>query len=1372
MTGDVIAVVLNVKTGQVFEATDGQNRTEIPNTTRDPGMATAANAVHPTLRAHESRLRMPDHYPQWNDDGTPAPGQRTDLPGVPGEPLFRHAAVRAANEHLHMSGDVELTDLLADAWQTEESGPVLAPFCANCAGVLPGVRNLSGRSEYSEDNGSQRINILPPELPVGTGQTAPQNPHQPPQQTTHAPPAGIDPNAPNPLQTNQTPPPSGPQQPAPSPPAPGPRSRVESVRPLQYSDLNLDENVDNRKVEKRARDVITKVAEDAAVRSIDAIPGDRSQRFTVTRGNGDTFTVRVISKTTGSANLARIVQKGNSEFEIRISPRTDLSLVERVMANAVAQADAVMDGAPATNLLDGRTHPGSNTRLSVQDRGRQAEVRQLDRAKRETSRALAIRRRRIANEMRVLVEHLGLHPDAAAGPQRRAISDVESVVDAHVKPGDRRPAWSTPPDGYPGLRAFLKYHLVAEVMGGYGAAIMIATAGGDLTAAAGVATATTANGMVGTMAKRWYERNEKSNVDNGHGDKGKIRKYEAGLRYKELHDPIRDRLHPNRPPDYEAPAEPEPQLENRPFYQSWWRRMAYRGAGPTAGTLAAWPLVNIGLPGWSVGALGGVAFVSLVAGTIAERYIRGAMTPAELTMLDNIGREKDQKALKNVEYNAKRLSAFVDRLENIAGISPQGALRIATIARKHDVNWPGKHKFGLNQAEQFGNLARSGADSAGKIFGEKGAKGHISDATWNLVFASLKTGMLRSAVGLVINAILDAKFTAKEYEQIVDQVNHDFGNTVREQVETEQQAYDAMMDEIFEALEEVEAENHIDLSLNIQLAHAVANPPSPPEPIEKSLKRPPGHQDRKAFRALLIKMGFTMELAAGATVLAFDQDPVLAAIIGGAAVGVIASFKNRFLFRRIGQRKVDESIKADRRKDRVIEKAEAEARQKFETEYFLRRLQEFVTGQPMQRAVPSAKPDADPDVHYANRTDAMIASERERMFLEERPWTTLNQRLLALDQLSTQAQRVRDFVQHKLDTGNERPLRQAVKDLSDMLTDFKNLKQDGTPMPDDHERLKPEGARGGGPSTTPAGPLESYLGKWTETPAGRALYPRGEMPATAKKVLPLPGFRTYDIEGDPNNVHIGSTELTVEDLAAFIESDPKWHGEPIRLLSCETGESGFGFAQQLADRLGVAVLAPDEFAFVTKSGNVFVSGWEMSEAGIPVARMPPTGKWYAFEPAVPRTPGPPATPLPDSPPPRAGMWWPDRTEVEVAEVRDVQPVEELGELTLMMDGPTVYTGGERLWPDELADVVAGSEGWAGGPTRLQVQNGQVDPEFVQRLADLLGVPVVVPADAVSGEFPTLSSGTLEVYNEPRHDGPPPGCRVYEPRNVAAGKGTS
>jgi hypothetical protein len=137
---------------------------------------------------------------------------------------------------------------------------------------------------------------------------------------------------------------------------------------------------------------------------------------------------------------------------------------------------------------------------------------------------------------------------------------------------------------------------------------------------------------------------------------------------------------------------------------------------------------------------------------------------------------------------------------------------------------------------------------------------------------------------------------------------------------------------------------------------------------------------------------------------------------------------------------------------------------------------------------------------------------------------------------------------------------------------------------------------------------------------------------------------------------------------------------------------------------------------------------------------------------------------------RPNLYWPDRGEVDFGEMREPVPTEALGELTLMQSGTPLYSATERLWPDELADVVTERQDWAGGPTRLQVSDGHVDPVFVQRLADLLGAPVVIPASAVAGEFPTLSSGTLEVFNEPSLVEPPPGCRVYEPRSVPAGKG--
>jgi len=69
--------------------------------------------------------------------------------------------------------------------------------------------------------------------------------------------------------------------------------------------------------------------------------------------------------------------------------------------------------------------------------------------------------------------------------------------------------------------------------------------------------------------------------------------------------------------------------------------------------------------------------------------------------------------------------------------------------------------------------------------------------------------------------------------------------------------------------------------------------------------------------------------------------------------------------------------------------------------------------------------------------------------------------------------------------------------------------------------------------------------------------------------------------------------------------------QPIRLFSCDTGKDPNGFAQQLADELGVKVTAPTEPVWSTKNGEPFVTS--IGEDGMPVK--PPTGTWVEFEPS-------------------------------------------------------------------------------------------------------------------------------------------------------------
>lgn len=83
-------------------------------------------------------------------------------------------------------------------------------------------------------------------------------------------------------------------------------------------------------------------------------------------------------------------------------------------------------------------------------------------------------------------------------------------------------------------------------------------------------------------------------------------------------------------------------------------------------------------------------------------------------------------------------------------------------------------------------------------------------------------------------------------------------------------------------------------------------------------------------------------------------------------------------------------------------------------------------------------------------------------------------------------------------------------------------------------------------------------------PGGRAFHLPGDpMPAPAAFVPPDPGRYTVDLRG------VGELGLTPDHVAALLMGDPGWTGQPIRLLTDDSG-----FAQRLADLLQVPVATP------------------------------------------------------------------------------------------------------------------------------------------------------------------------------------------------------
>lgn len=83
--------------------------------------------------------------------------------------------------------------------------------------------------------------------------------------------------------------------------------------------------------------------------------------------------------------------------------------------------------------------------------------------------------------------------------------------------------------------------------------------------------------------------------------------------------------------------------------------------------------------------------------------------------------------------------------------------------------------------------------------------------------------------------------------------------------------------------------------------------------------------------------------------------------------------------------------------------------------------------------------------------------------------------------------------------------------------------------------------------------------------------------------------------GDSNHIeviHNGKKyNVNHRELKKILEANPKYQkGQPIRLLSCNTGNGDKSFAQNLANKLNVTVIAPTKYAFTRSDGRHFVCG--------------------------------------------------------------------------------------------------------------------------------------------------------------------------------------
>lgn len=134
------------------------------------------------------------------------------------------------------------------------------------------------------------------------------------------------------------------------------------------------------------------------------------------------------------------------------------------------------------------------------------------------------------------------------------------------------------------------------------------------------------------------------------------------------------------------------------------------------------------------------------------------------------------------------------------------------------------------------------------------------------------------------------------------------------------------------------------------------------------------------------------------------------------------------------------------------------------------------------------------------------------------------------------------------------------------------------------------------------------------TDAGFSFLPDADQ-AFSCDVPVYPGEYVLDTHGNAATVSVDGAELTATDFAEVVAHETNWNGEPIRLFSCNTGEEVGGFAQQLADELGIQVTAPTETVWSVEGGTPIIGNAVFDPVtGLYGPPAPSSGEWLTFMP--------------------------------------------------------------------------------------------------------------------------------------------------------------
>ena len=97
-----------------------------------------------------------------------------------------------------------------------------------------------------------------------------------------------------------------------------------------------------------------------------------------------------------------------------------------------------------------------------------------------------------------------------------------------------------------------------------------------------------------------------------------------------------------------------------------------------------------------------------------------------------------------------------------------------------------------------------------------------------------------------------------------------------------------------------------------------------------------------------------------------------------------------------------------------------------------------------------------------------------------------------------------------------------------------------------------------------------------------------------RKDIDSNGFYDIIAHGSPISIQVNhngkNIKINHRIAAKLLKSNKKYNGQGVRLLSCSTGKIENGFAQNLANKLKVPVMAPTDILWATPNGSYFVAG--------------------------------------------------------------------------------------------------------------------------------------------------------------------------------------